>query len=811
MNMKYFKKVFFLVVSLIQTFSILGKVYAMDMESFKSYIDPKNHALNLNDRIQPLHISGYYRLVTGHLQGDKNVTWTRSNFDLNERNFRVLFGADKENTFDPRLFNQLSLNMETLGWEHFVFHSNLTFDPWSYTGKTDKITLTSEGGDKINIRPKYWSNTGMTLNEDVYTSLAGDVYHIPEISVSGGETTPTTINSVLASQNGFNNRITIPALKVRRTFQPLREFWVGWQNPDREFRFFPMAYENQAMSSNDPLQLSNRRLYWEPSPWTADWIPGNFNSTPQDFSRGRWSTDLAFVTRDSDGRRLTALRGFYMIDGKEDEDFFEASIASPKGLWQNFDEITAMPGALQKRFALTPDSNIGVLYNFRFGFVNKQQDAFGQNIALDGSFKIIPSLNLMVEGALSQSKQDQTTDFQRRSQGGAFHAKLQHDRSLLGGETKIDFSYTQMNKEFDPVLSLFRNTREDRFWSKHIYFHEPEENASGWDYPPLLPMSITWSEIKPFRLGDGIDTGRSVFRYHQESLFWNNNTGFLIDIRDVRNQSRDWIETVSRLEVDQRLFDNKLTIKGLLLSQRLPNTKKGIDPFVKNPITDEPVLNTSIPDNVDPSVHHFSGGLEYKVLEWLAVNWSYERTNDIGNYPRELLQETSFVTEIVDGKVIRKPISFLYNQNFFPAPPYAYYNIYKTGALFRVNKKVSGEAGWTKNEFKYAGQIDNNINNFRIAMKYTPVQQFLLRGQYSYTEVNDLSKQLNTGILDYKSHHGVAADLVWRTGDHTELLFQYGVSGYMTSNTLFSLSPYGDSFSVLDTQDFIRIAFQGKF
>jgi hypothetical protein len=128
-----------------------------------------------------------------------------------------------------------------------------------------------------------------------------------------------------------------------------------------------------------------------------------------------------------------------------------------------------------------------------------------------------------------------------------------------------------------------------------------------------------------------------------------------------------------------------------------------------------------------------------------------------------------------------------------------------------MNKSVSGELGWTSNEFKYAGQIDNNMNNFHAILKYKPIKQLLLRGQYAYTQANDLYKQLTTGVVDYKSHNSFAADLVLRTGDHTELLVQYGVSGYATSNTLVSLSPYGDSFPVLDNQDFIRIAFQGRF
>ena len=58
------------------------------------------------------------------------------------------------------------------------------------------------------------SNTGYTLNDTAY-SASGAVINLGELKVENGKTSPATINT-----------FSIPAMKIYREFQPLRELWL---------------------------------------------------------------------------------------------------------------------------------------------------------------------------------------------------------------------------------------------------------------------------------------------------------------------------------------------------------------------------------------------------------------------------------------------------------------------------------------------------------------------------------------------------------------------------------------------------------
>lgn len=147
----------------------------------------------------------------------------------------------------------------------------------------------------------------------------------------------------------------------------MRELWFDYKQDSFKFRFFPLALSNQALTSDDPLMLSNHAVYWEESPWILQWAPGHLNTAAGDFSRGRWSDSLAFNTRDSDLVRLTALRGFSFDYFPSEETSFKLTGASPKGLWQDYDSFDNVPAAMRFKQKIGERLQIGNTYTFRMG------------------------------------------------------------------------------------------------------------------------------------------------------------------------------------------------------------------------------------------------------------------------------------------------------------------------------------------------------------------------------------------------------------------------------------------------------------
>ncbi len=279
-----------------------------------------------------LDIKGEARASLG-VRPSAEVVWKEANGDLNEKNYRVLFGEGRYDTYDPAIFDRLRLkfdtkNLDELGIYNINAHADITVDPWSFTGKSDKFTITGSGGDSVELQLKYWSNTARTINETVFTNINGDAMSLPEIKVISGMTSPTSVTST------FLNNFSIPSKKIDMNFIPVREFWFDFKDEEHLLRIFPIAYQDQALTTDDPLRLSNNHTWWEESPWLADWRQGNLNigATPVDFRKGAWDDSLAFFTRDSDGLRLTALRGAaFSYDGVDMK--LKSTVASPKNLW----------------------------------------------------------------------------------------------------------------------------------------------------------------------------------------------------------------------------------------------------------------------------------------------------------------------------------------------------------------------------------------------------------------------------------------------------------------------------------------------
>jgi len=140
------------------------------------------------------------------------------------------------------------------------------------------------------------------------------------------------------------------------------------------------------------------------------------------------------------------------------------------------------------------------------------------------------------------------------------------------------------------------------------------------------------------------------------------------------------------------------------LYHHLPKTVDGIDPFMVNADTDRPFDNTAIVDDRDPSLQTYSVGGSIEPIDALSLWAVWERTNDTtvgtGNFPRGLLDGSSFATRDEEGHIVRFPTNFLFGQGFFPQPPYPFFDIYRAGVSFspwnstkRLVESTAGRGG----------------------------------------------------------------------------------------------------------------------
>ena len=103
--------------------------------------------------------------------GDDFV-WKKANGDYNERNFRMIdHNFPKTNTYDTKVYDRFKVVVDTNPENNGLnFHSDITVDPWSFTGKTEKFTVTSNDTlDRVELELKYWAGTRSTINEKYYT------------------------------------------------------------------------------------------------------------------------------------------------------------------------------------------------------------------------------------------------------------------------------------------------------------------------------------------------------------------------------------------------------------------------------------------------------------------------------------------------------------------------------------------------------------------------------------------------------------------------------------------------------------------
>ena len=758
----------------------------------------------LNRGLAPLVVSGEVRSSIG-IERDHFIL-NQANGNLNERDFRIFSGPLRYDTYDPAVFSRFRVNLDTTNKLGFQFHSNVTVDPWSFVGTTKPTTVVgTTPTDSVEVRLKWWGAMNNAINETLYTLHNGDGINMPEIEVGHGKTVPTKVTST------FGNTFNIPAMEVDYSFQPIRSLWAGYRSEEMDFRVFPFALEDQVMTSDDPLQFSNHRVYWESSPWLNEWVQGHLNNgaTPQDFTRGRWSNSLPFVTRDSDLLRLTSLRGSSLRWHLTDSTSLDAALASPKGLWQDYDTINSLVGmARLKQTFLDERWTVGGLYTTRWGFINRRTDATTHLYSLDSTVKPFESTTIRAQGAVSTTIQDRTGLVENDDRGWAWHGSLSNTIPEAGLTTQL--FYTHMDEGFDPGLATFRETRHDQFWGRHLQF-KPRLRLANLlaDYHPMSSGALD-----AVRIGDGVDVGRDAWRLNLAGSWWDDRLKPMVDFRNVHTTKGKYVESVVRQETTIHPL-RWLTAKSLFIYHDLPNTVAGIDPFDVDSDTGQPRVNASIPDGRNPSLRTYSLGAEVAPVDSLAFWGVWEHTNDstvaTDNFPRRLLNDFSFATATQEGTVIRSKLPFLYSQNFFPQPPYQFFDIFRAGVYYAPIQTVEVGLDWTRNEFRHAGQIDDNLNHIGLTAGWAPIPKLLLVGRYVASRAVDITSENAGEGSKMHAHHSLYSELRWNLNTTSHFDVEYGVGAFGLSRVLFSLDPAGDYYPTLDTEHLIRIRYTSRF
>jgi len=783
----------------------------------------------------PVKISGEAQLSFGATSQD--FIWKRANFDLNEKfqSWRVTSDEGfnrRMNTYDPAIYDQLKVNIDTGNKQGFNFHTNITVDPWSFVGKTDKTTIQNNlHTDSSQIQLFYWSNTGYTVNNTNYTSLRADTFALPEIKVVDGKTTPTTASSFRYAGVTYE----IPEMKIKREFQPLRELWLDYANDQLKLRVFPMGYQDQAYTSDDPMNITNHGIWWKDSKWLRQYTPGNYNANDlggASYTKGRWDDSLSFLVKDSTGNYLTALRGLAFNFQPEENTSLDITAATPKNLWQDYAAVDNAILAARLKHYFTENFMLGATFTNRSGFMTEKSqklDSLNFVSGVDLNYEIADGLKAQGEVLTSQSKYDMSNSvYETDANGQAYYFSfisrypykkiidlkygydeiaMDKDESFLA---KGKFYLSRMDKNFDSALSDYHNTRQDVFWSRHIHFRQPlDYRAGGLDKPV-----DHWGELNATRIGDGIDSGRSVLGFRFE-VFLKDRFANLFDVRNVHNVNGKFIENTARDELTIKLTD-KLTAKGLGIYQKLPKTTAGIDPFIYDGKTGDFFQNGDIIDGLNPTIKTGSFGLNYDFCDWLSINGIYERTNDYtlayGNFPQNTLRNdtTMFGKFYQGGNLYRFVQPFLLNQQNFPQPPYEFYNVFQCGLRLAPLDNLEIYLDYTRNEYEATSLVSDGMNHIGLEIGYMPTKNLGMSFKYIFSRCRDL-EDIQAGNTLMTNHNNFFSEFRYLPSKDDQFILQYGVGDYTNIGNLASLDPYGGSMLTLDTQHIIRAYYRRKF
>lgn len=769
-----------------------------------------------------IKMTGKYRLSGGATPSKldfNNADANRNLFGLQGPTSAYVFGQDTLNTFDPEIYNQLLLNIDFSPADRINFYTQIVNDPWSLVGTTGehKVLTDLPIGDvpSVRLNLKYWGNLDATIPE---TYRARDHYrfNFPSLSVNDSHTTAITLQG---KDNEEKINILFPAMDIDYEYRPIRKMWVDLGDEDMKVRVFALADETQALTSDDPLGLSNHKDYWQPSPWLYQYVPLQRYEDVfgvQSISRGYYSDGLASYARDSEGNRLVLLKGA-SLEARNDGWTVQGTVAAPYTPWdENYFDHNNASAAVRIKKEVSERVTLGTTYTARKGYVDDKTTDEGQVGSVDIEYKINDASTVKGQfaGSFRESDLKQAIHEETDYEGYAYKLSLQseYDHAKWDGHSATEFSFTHMDKDFEPLLSTYHSTRDDKFWGTHLRFEERPD-------------------IEPFRIGDGIDVNRFVFRFHWKEKLFKERFYNLFDARNVHKaHNTAYVETVIRDEVTYKI-NSQLTAKGLFRWRGLPRTTPGIEPgltafyFPKDDVdqNDFFIRNTAVEGGKRADQFTYSVGLQYEINPRWAVEGIGERTNLIPDFPRGLLVDFSRdPNERVEALQIERMVPFLYGQNALKAvPPYPYYNIFKERIIYRPAEDLKFVLHATQNTYKFATGIDDNITHVGLSAEFKLSKKLSLFSDYTYSRqsavhelvaLNGPTGDYNGVPVEYKGHHNFYVSGDYQINPETIFRMEYGVFG------LGSISDAYDPYSVstfylptVDTEHLFRAYLIGEF
>ncbi len=740
-------------------------------------------------------ISGRIRMGVG-VNSDGDILWKWTNPDKDsvpyEKSWRYLWGEEREDTFDPKVYDKLEVNLKSEVGENSDFFAQLVWDPWSYVGDVDAHIQASAGGDEADVRLKYIFATGRTLNE-IFRTKYGNILNFDEIKVVDGKLSPYTPRGLYDWYTYFD---PIGGEEIHGRWNILRKLYWEWQGDLFSLKVFPLSDQYEALKSDDLLRLSDNRKEWEESPWIDTYEPSRvFERNGNPVKAGKWVRNISAYVRDSEWNRLTYLRGLSVgfdngiLEG-------ENTVALPMTLWDDYSDINSLDAASRWKVYLEsfPDGYIGLLYTGKRGFDDEEDlEAKNDLLAVD---LYLPFSDFLFrsEIAYSNTEIDEANGYKTDFDGYGYGVSLSYSPNKQS-HTGVYFYY--LDDTFSPGLSNYRYTCEEEERSKHLYFDEADEEEVPEDYY--------------IDYGDGLERGWSTLGIYSVGKSWGWDYDFFF--RHVFSDTGKHIETLTRAELSRDLTQ-QVRIKGLVWYKFLPDTQKGKDPLIRADSVyalsdyysgqNNLLQNNSIEAGKDPSIGHYSVGAKWKPNDIFSLQGIWERTNDPMNFPRLLYYDIYVTDEQRDGVLWDAMVPFLYDQDIFGLPPYEYYDIYKIKSCIRPISWFECRLSYTKNEDKFATGIDDNVNHVGLDLLFYLPKNITLWGNYTFSRMYDLYRYNKEGILDYGSHHNFFVGLRWSISKDEYLDLMWGeYAGYM-SDSYWHLS-------AVDTQHIFRLVYEKKF
>ena len=769
---------------------------------------------------QKIRTSGHYRVGMGGGRS-RTFSFNDADADLQDRDGHYLFGERLNNTYDPAIFSSYRLDVDADVTDRVSAYGEIVADPWSYVGTTGDVRIpeATSGLDSAVINLKYFGSNNSTIGEIYRADFRNFVSTPFSVEANDGYTTPFTMNGI----SDLGLRYDVPALELDYEFRPLRKLWVDYQADDWHMRVFALAGQDQVMTTDDPLGLSNTKDFWQPSPWTAKWVPlkrfADFGTTDVNGSiaRGHYSDIEAFNAKTSYGEYLSLLRGVSM-EADLGRAYAGGMIAAPFTPWDGYDEVNNLPGVFRVKHQVTPRWMVGGLYGFRVGLIDNEPDAYNQVISLDTSYALDPNVKVYGQMAGSRDEIDRLGQGNRRSPDGfksdveglAYKGGVEADFDHAEGHSNFKADATWMDSDFRPHLSQYKALKDDNFWGRHMTFHE----YSG--------------DLEYFRLGTGADIGRTALRGTLRTDMMDKRLKNLFDVRHVRTTDKmSFIENVMRDEISYQLTP-QLKAKGFGRWHLLPETETDVEPsladffFIDVYNGVQPKLqNDMIDPGLDPSKLSLGGGLQFAVNDAWTLEGTYERTNDIPDFPRAL-QNNVFLRNPVpdpnDPNILLDEVQyFVYHQDVYDLPPYDYFDIFKENVIYSPAHGLTFTFHAAQNGYELWGPIDEMVHHQGVSIDYRMTEQVSFFMDYTHSVIGNVPRWINTNFteLDFEDHHNVYAAVKYRIRPAMALNLEFGVFGETFGRESakplnpFSISEF--SLPTIDTEHLFRFSLEGDF